>query len=43
LIARLMARRFTGDWRDTQRAVEWADEIADRLVSLRHHPSVQSR
>jgi menaquinone-dependent protoporphyrinogen oxidase len=39
-LARMMARTRSGDWRDHEQIVRWADEIADRLISRRHHPSV---
>jgi menaquinone-dependent protoporphyrinogen oxidase len=38
-VAKLMARSQSGDWRDQQHIVAWADRIADELESRGHHPS----
>jgi menaquinone-dependent protoporphyrinogen oxidase len=40
IVAKLMARKLSGDWRDQQHIVTWADTIADQLESRRHHPSM---
>jgi menaquinone-dependent protoporphyrinogen oxidase len=33
LVARLMARKMSGDWRDEPHIVAWTDEIADSLLA----------
>jgi len=40
VLAKLMARTRSGDWRDQEHIVAWAGGIADELESRQGHPSV---